>query len=59
MIYDDGKNIIYHKDQIDVKLFTNYIGQLKNKILRQYDILKQYFGVYLNLKWMMQQSFFN
>ena len=25
----DGECTIYHKDQIDVKLFTGYIGQLK------------------------------
>jgi len=46
----DGECTIYDKKQIDVKLFTNFIGQLKKKILRQYEILKHNFGVYLTEK---------
>jgi hypothetical protein len=46
----DGECTIYDKKQIDVRLFSNYIGQLKRKILRQYDILKHNFGVYLTEK---------
>ena len=30
-VCSDGECIIYYKAQIDVKLFTNYIGQLKKK----------------------------
>jgi len=29
MVDTDGESTIYHKDQIDVKLCTGYIGQLK------------------------------
>ena len=46
----DGECTIYDKKQIDVRLFSNYIGQLKKKILRQYDILKHNFGVFLTEK---------
>jgi hypothetical protein len=46
----DGECTIYYKNQIDVKLFTSYIWQLKRKILRQYDNLKHNFGVYLTEK---------
>jgi len=49
-ISTDGECTIYDKKQIDVKLFTSYIGQLKRKILRQYDILKHNFGVFLTEK---------
>jgi hypothetical protein len=49
-VYNDGESTIYRKDQIDVKLFTSYHWNLKKKIIRQYDILKHNFEVYLKGK---------
>jgi len=49
-VYNDGECTIYHKHQIDVKLFTAYNWNLKQKIMRQYDILKHNFGVFLTEK---------
>jgi hypothetical protein len=41
---------IYHKEQIDIKQFRQYINIIKEKILRQYNNLKYNFGVYLKDK---------
>ena len=46
----DGECTIYHKNQIDIKQYSKYIEALNAKILRQYNILKHNFGVYLKEK---------
>jgi hypothetical protein len=48
--YTDGECTIYHKNQIDLKQYSRYIDKLNEKILRQYKIIKNNFGIYLTDK---------
>ena len=50
MVPTDGECTIYHKNQIDVNQFAEYMKNLNKKILRQYNNIKYNFGVYLTEK---------